>query len=152
MTEMLYYAHSGLRYLVLLAGIVAFLFLLWGWATRAEHGRGARIALMAFLGLLDVQIVLGLLLLATGLYYPALIGHIMTMILGAAAGHGFSVMSRKSPEPRTRYAMGMMAVGVALALVAAGIMAIGRGPFESRPPGSPPMALAEAVDAPALGE
>lgn len=127
----LYHAHSGLRYLVLLIGIVAALYLAFGLLTRRPWDGPARGLTAAFTGSLDLQFVLGILLLFFRPFYPALIGHIVTMLLAIAAAHGLSVAARKATDPRRRYGLALTAVVLALVLIAGGIMSIGRGVFQT---------------------
>lgn len=129
----LYQAHSGLRYLVLLAAVLAAGYLAYGLATRRPHGRAARALTSTFVGLLDLQIILGIVLVASGVFYPALIGHLMMMVLAAVAAHGLSIAGRKSTEARRKHMLPLAGIVVALALILAGIAAIGRGPLESVP-------------------
>ncbi|HEX2093203.1 MAG TPA: hypothetical protein VHG28_12410 [Longimicrobiaceae bacterium] len=124
-------AHSGLRYLVLLAGVVALGYLAYGLATRRPHDRPARIVTAVFVGLLDLQLLLGILTLQVRPVYPALTGHIVMMVLAAVAAHGLSVAGKRSAEPRRRYALSLAGVAVALLLIVGGITAIGRGVFQS---------------------
>lgn len=121
----LFQAHSGLRYLVLLAGVVALAYFVSGLATKRPVDKGVRILGAAFTGLLDLQIVLGLIMVAMGRYYPQLIGHIVMMLLAAGVTHALLVVNRKRPSPG--YVLPLVAVAVALALLSGGIMAIGRG-------------------------
>ena len=121
----LFQAHSGLRYLVLLAGLVALAYFVSGLATKRPVDKGVRILGSIFTGLLDLQVALGLIMVAMGRYYPALIGHIVMMLLAAMATHVLLVVNRKRPNPG--YVLPLIAVLVALALIAGGIMAIGRG-------------------------
>jgi len=123
--NILFQAHSGLRYLVLLVGVVALAYFVSGLATKRPVDKGVRILGAAFTGLLDLQIVLGLLMVAMGRYYPQLIGHIAMMLLAAAVTHVLLVVNRKRPSPG--YVLPLVAVAVALALISGGIMAIGRG-------------------------
>jgi vacuolar-type H+-ATPase subunit I/STV1 len=123
--NILFQAHSGLRYLVLLVGVVALAYFVSGLATKRPVDKGVRILGAAFTGLLDLQIVLGLLMVALGRYYPQLIGHIAMMVLAAAVTHVLLVVNRKRPSPG--YVLPLVAVAVALALISGGIMAIGRG-------------------------
>lgn len=132
--EALFYAHSGLRYLVLLAGIVALLFFAYALATHRPAGRGGRIATAAFTGLLDLQIVLGLILMASGIYYGALIGHMVMMLLAAVVAHGASAMARRAGDARREYTIRLVGVLGALVLIAGGIMSIGRSLFGSGAP------------------
>jgi vacuolar-type H+-ATPase subunit I/STV1 len=123
--NILFQAHSGLRYLVLLVGVVALAYFVSGLATKRPVDKGVRILGAAFTGLLDLQIVLGLLMVAMGRYYPQLIGHIAMMLLAAAVTHVLLVVNRKRPTPG--YVLPAVAVAAALALISGGIMAIGRG-------------------------
>lgn len=121
----LFQAHSGLRYLVLLAGLVALAYFVSGLAMKRPVGKGVRILGSAFVGLLDLQGLLGLIMVAMGRFYPQLIGHIVMMVLATAETHALLVINRKRPNPG--YVLPLIAVLVALALIAGGIMAIGRG-------------------------
>lgn len=127
----LYHAHSGLRYLVLLAGVLAVLYLAFGWAARRPYDRPARVLGAAFTGTLDLQVLLGILLLFLRPFYGALMGHVVMMLLAVIAAHGFSVYARGRPDDRQRYAVALAGVAVALVLAVGGILAIGRGVFET---------------------
>lgn len=130
----LFYAHSGLRYLVLLAGLVAALYYLYGLATRRAPDRAASVLGALFTGTLDLQILLGLVLVVTGIYYPALIGHIAMMILAAVAAHGAGVLARRSSSPARYHSVRLAGVLTALALIVGGVLAIGRSLFGSGAP------------------
>lgn len=121
----LFQAHSGLRYLVLLVGLVALAYFVSGLATKRPVDKAVRILGSAFTGLLDLQVLLGIIMVAMGRYYPRLIGHIVMMILAVAVTHVLLVKNRKRSNPG--YVLPLIAVAVALALIAGGIMAIGRG-------------------------
>jgi vacuolar-type H+-ATPase subunit I/STV1 len=123
--NILFQAHSGLRYLVLLVGLVALVYFVSGLVTKRPVGKPVRILGSAFVGLLDLQILLGIIMVAMGRYYPRLIGHIVMMLVAAAVAHVLLVVNRKRPNPG--YVLPLVAVAVALALIAGGLMAIGRG-------------------------
>jgi hypothetical protein len=118
----LFAAHSGLRYLVLLAGLVAAVYFAVGLAQKRPVTRAVRVMGAIFSGLMDLQVLLGLVLVAMGRYYPALIGHIVLMLLAVAVVHGTLVANRKRPQPG--YALPLAGVVLGLALLAAGILAI----------------------------
>ncbi|WP_309891318.1 hypothetical protein [Archangium sp.] len=117
--------HSYLRYLVLLVGVVAVAYYAFGLATKRPVDKLVRILGSSFAGLLDTQILLGIIGVAMGRYYPALIGHIVMMVLAAGLAHALLVVNRKRPNPG--YLLPLIGVGGALVLVAGGIFAIGRG-------------------------
>lgn len=131
--NILFQAHSGLRYLVLLVGLAALIYFLSGLATKRPVDKGVRILGSVFTGLLDLQVLLGLIMVAMGRFYPQLIGHIVMMVLAAAVTHVLLVMNRKRATPG--YVLPLIAVAVALVFIAGGIMAIGRGLLTHTPAG-----------------
>src|SRR4051812_20197018 len=129
----LFHAHSGLRYLVLLAAIGALFALVYARST-GRASRAARVLPMAFTGLLDLQILLGIALVMGGLFPDAAVGHLVLMLLAAVVAHGSSIMARRSADERRDVVIRIGGVVLSLLLIAAGIMAIGRGVFGSAPP------------------
>lgn len=132
--EMLFYAHSGLRYLVLLAGVVALIYYAYAIGTKKGNERTSRVLGSIFIGTLDLQVLLGLLMVVLGLFYPALIGHLFMMIGAAVVGHVAMVMARSADTPERAVAIRLMGVVFALVLIAGGILAIGRSIFGSGVP------------------
>jgi hypothetical protein len=123
---MLLNAHSGLRYLVLLMGIVVIGYATYGWATKREYDKTMRILGASFTGLIDLTVLFGLANLFTGTFYPQLGGHIVMMILAAVLAHVvYGVMKRRPPEKRT-YMPHIVGTLIVLGIIASGIMAIGR--------------------------
>jgi hypothetical protein len=131
MIDAIFHAHSGLRFLVLLAAVVALGVQALGVFGRRPYARPSRISMAAFTGLLDLQIVLGIAMVALGCFYGALMGHLMMMVLAAGAAHGCSVFARKQADGRRAHAVGLAGVVLALLLIVAGIGAIGRSPVGS---------------------
>jgi hypothetical protein len=125
----LYQLHSGLRYLVLLGGVVALAYYAFGIATRRSPARVARAVGASFVGLLDLQILVGLALVLSGRWSPVVIGHLVMMLLAAITTHGLFVLNRRSARPG--FGLLLTAVAVALLLIVGGIFAIGRGPLQS---------------------
>lgn len=130
----LFYAHSGLRYLVLLAAVVAIVYHAYGLFARRPVDRVARVTGSAFVGLLDLQIVLGLILMMAGIFYGALMGHLVMMVLAAVAAHVGGLVARRSADPKRYYTARLAGMVTALALVYLGVAAIGRSIFESGAP------------------
>lgn len=123
----LYHAHSGLRFLVLLLGVANLVVLGIGVARKEPFGKLHRVLGAAFAGSLHLQVLLGAAMVALGRYYPALIGHMVMMVLAAVVAQATSSVNRRRAEP----ALTLPLVGVVLALlfIAGGVMAIGRGLF-----------------------
>jgi hypothetical protein len=122
---MLFMAHSGVRYLVLLSGIIALI--LAGLSLRGGVlSRAGDIAGRVYVGVLDLQFLLGLGTVFTRPFIPQYIGHIVMMVLAVALAHAISVAVKKRPEASRP--PGMLAAGIAgsLVIIIVGILAIGR--------------------------
>jgi hypothetical protein len=125
-TSILFHAHSGLRYLVLLVGLASFLYSIVAAVGGRPWDRGGKILLTSFIGVLDLQVLIGLVLVFIWPFHPALWGHIVLMVLAAGAGHATSVLTRKrSPERQSHLTVALGVAGT-LVLVVGGITAIGR--------------------------
>lgn len=124
----LFHAHSGLRYIVLLVGLVAIAVLAIGLIRKkpigAERGLTA-----AFVGVLDLQVLLGIVLLFVFPFYGALMGHITMMVLAAVAAHLLSVRAKKATDPNRATLLRLWGVVVPFILIVLGILAIGRSVF-----------------------
>jgi len=124
---MLLQIHSIIRYVVLAAGVLALVYALVGVVARRPYDRAMRILSSVFVGSLDVQILLGIGVIFTRSFYPALIGHITMMIFAAAVVHVTSAVMRRRPPEEKTYMPHLVSILVSLGLIAAGILAIGRG-------------------------
>lgn len=125
----LFYAHSGLRYLVLLAGFVAVAWFAYSLITKRPVDRSMRIVGSSFVGLLDTQILLGIAVLLTRNYYPALIGHFAMMFLAAVVVHATLVINRRKTQPG--WMLPLVGCLVGLLFIIGGILAIARPIFGS---------------------
>lgn len=123
--DTLFAVHSGVRYLVLLAGLVALLWFAWGKAAGRPFAQPAPAILAAFIGLLDVQVLLGLVVLVGGRRPPAIWGHLTAMVLALIAIHAVARTHKRRPSPAD-YGLPLFGVGLALALIVLGILSIGR--------------------------
>jgi hypothetical protein len=133
MDNMLFYAHSGLRFLVLLAAVIAAVVLLWGWRSGRPFAGQSRAATAVFTGTLDLQVLLGIANVLTRPWYGALMGHVMMMTAAALAAHGILVYARKQADPRRAHLISFVGVLLALVLILGGIMAIRDSPFHMTP-------------------
>lgn len=133
MANMLFYAHSGLRFLVLLAALIAIAVLLWGWSARRPFEGQSRAVTAVFTGVLDLQVTLGILLVFFRPWYGKLMGHLVMMIAAAMAAHALTVYARKQTDPRRMHMISLIGVALALLLILGGIMSIRGNPFEMAP-------------------
>ena len=123
---MLLSAHSGLRYLVLLLGLVVVAYAGYGLFAKRPYDKRMRILATAFTGVLDLQVLIGLAYLFTSTFYPQLAGHLTMMVLAVAITHIVSIVQRKRPLEQRTYGPHVVGTLVVLAIVSFGIMAIGR--------------------------
>ncbi|HWE43216.1 MAG TPA: hypothetical protein VG432_11955 [Gemmatimonadaceae bacterium] len=130
--NVLYHAHSGLRYLVLLVAAAALVAL--AYAVFTGRGMRAGSALAAtFAGLLDLQILLGVGLVIGGVFPDAVVGHLIMMVLAAVVTHASSIVGQRSSSERREMGIRLGGIVVALALIVGGIVAIGRGVLGTAP-------------------
>lgn len=123
------HAHSGLRFLVLTMGLVCLVVFGLGLAQKKEFTKGARILGSVFAGLTHLQVILGLGLVASGLYYPRLIGHIVMMLAAAISAQVCFSLNRRATPPGHR--LPLIGTVLALVLMVGGTFAIGRHPFQA---------------------
>lgn len=128
----LYHAHSGLRYLVLLLGLVALAAFAYGLATRRPVPAG-RAIMGAFVGTLHLQIITGIVLVVGGIWYGALAGHLTLMLVAGAVATVALVRARRAADERGALVIRLAGVVVALLCVVGGILAIGRSLVGSAP-------------------
>jgi hypothetical protein len=130
MANMLYQAHSGLRFLVLLAAVIAIAVLLWGWSTRRPFAGQSRAVVAVFTGVLGLQFLLGISVILTRPWYGRLIGHLIMMVAAIGVAQGVTGYARRQTDPRRMHMISLIGVVLALLLILGGIMAIRNSPFQ----------------------
>ena len=126
MYDFVFNAHSGLRYLILLLGVLTAVLALIGMAQKKAAQPAGVTMLRVFVVLLDIQLLLGVLTLISGQFSGQLIGHLVMMVGAIAVAHLASTrLRRAAPEARSS---GQLLAGVLipLVLIVAGILAIQR--------------------------
>lgn len=124
----LFHAHSGLRFLILLLGVVHLVVAALALAKKQPPGKASRVLASVFMVLVHLQLVVGLGVLMARGFYPALIGHIVMMVLAAAAATALPAINKRKAQPSA--ALALAGTLVTLLLIVGGIFAIGRGPFQ----------------------
>lgn len=128
---MLFAAHSGLRFLVLVGGLFVVLYATVGLLGKRQYSPAVARLASVFAGLIHLQILIGVGVLFTRPFHSQLIGHFFMMLAAAAvAQFTSSVVKRRPPEAKS-YGPHLVGALLALAFMAVGIMAIGRGVFQS---------------------
>ena len=127
----LFHAHSGFRFIVLLLGVLNVVALGVGLVQKKPFGTIHRALGSAFAGALHLQVVLGIIMVLMGRYFPALIGHMVMMVLAAIIAQTAMSVNRRRATPGLQLPL----IGVVLALlcIVGGVMAIGRGLFTVSP-------------------
>lgn len=122
--NILFMAHSGLRWLVLLVAVLAIVKFLTGWLQRGQYKGLDRGLMAAFSGLIDLQSLLGVVLLVwsglTGVGFPFFrIAHGLIMVAAAVVAH----LSRrwKHADDGTRFRNDLFLIVGSLILVLIGI-------------------------------
>lgn len=129
----MFMAHSGIRYLVLLFGAACVVYALVGWVSGRRYDRPMRVIASMFAGTLHLQVLLGVAVILTipGSFSTALMGHIMPMVIAAVVAQLPVSVMRRRPEDQRTYAPHAVSSLIALALIWAGVAAIGRSLLES---------------------
>ena len=130
--NILYHAHSGLRYLVLLAALAAIVALAYALAT-GRPARAAQLLATSFTGLLDLQVLLGIALVIGGIFPDAVVGHLVMMVFAAVVTHASSIVGKRSSSERRELGIRLAGIVVALALIVGGVLAIGRSVLGTAP-------------------
>lgn len=120
--------HGELRWLVVLAAVVVIIKFLIGWLGKREYASIDRTLLLVFTIMLDINVLLGLIILffGGGFTGPRL-EHATTMILAAIAAH-MTAIWRRSTDSSLKYRNQLLMVLLAVSLVIFGVIRL-RGGF-----------------------
>jgi heme A synthase len=130
--NIVYYAHSGLRYLVLLAALAALVVLARGLSGSRPYDGAARRVTAIYTGTLHLQVLVGILLVILGRWYPAVMGHLIMNLLAVVAVTLLGAWAKHGEDAGQSYKYAFAGVALSLLLLFAGIASIGRHPFQSR--------------------
>ena len=128
--DILFMAHSGFRWLVLLLAVIAIVKFLAGWIRRSFFTGIDRGLMAGFSGLMDLQVTLGIILLVwSGMagagFPPYRIAHGLIMILAAVLAH-MSTRWRNAEDP-VRFRSNLFLVVGSIVLVLLGIAVLPGG-------------------------
>ena len=130
--------HSYLRWLVLLAAVVAIAQMTRGYSSGATYGPSDRRYAAIFVGLFDLQFLIGLILYGTSPLTRGAMQHMasamqdshtrffvaehpMMMFVALCVAHGASIWSRKAKVDRAKFMRASLGFSLALGLILAGI-------------------------------
>lgn len=129
MVTFLLAAHSGWRYLVIVALLVVIVRMLIGWLTKGSWGVwDQRLTLITTIAI-DIQFLLGLLLWISEARWTSAVPlasweHPVTMILAVAAAHITSTQIKKRDDDVSKFRTGAIGYLVAGAILALGVARI----------------------------
>ena len=128
MYNFLLHAHSGLRYLVLLAAVIVFAKSVIGWLGNGSYSKFDKILAPAYVGLMHLQLLIGLLLYFV--YSPLVtynmgdkvsrywsVEHILMMVLAVAAAQIGRSISKKSSDDQVKFRFQTIFFGLSILLV-----------------------------------
>ena len=120
---MLLHLHSGLRWLVVLAGLGVIAYALHGSAKKRPHDAAMKNLAITFRSLMDVTLFSGIVLVMTGFDFRSDLGaHVVLMVFATVVSHIVpAVMRKRKPEQRSLMPYAV-ATAVALALVFLGTL------------------------------
>ena len=137
--SILLHAHSGFRWLVLLMVVVAVLKSLFGMIGNGQYAKFDKVWASAFVGFMDIQFLLGILLYFLSPIVQSAWGagmgnmmadstlrfwgmeHLVVMILAIAAAHIGKVKAKKASSHASKFRAQLVFFGVSLALMLFGI-------------------------------
>jgi len=124
---MLMTIHGELRWLVVLAALIVIIKFLIGWLGKREYTSLDQKLLMVFTILLDINVLLGLIILffGGGFTGPRL-EHATTMILAAIAAH-MTAIWRRSTDSSLKFRNQLLMVVLAVILVIFGVIRLRDG-------------------------
>ena len=127
MYNFLLHAHSGLRYLVLLAAIIVIVKSVIGWLGNTPYSKFDRIIAPSFVGLMHVQLLLGLILYFISPFVTYQMGdkvsrywsveHISMMIIAVIAAQVGRSISKKSSDAQVKFRFQSIFFGISILLI-----------------------------------
>lgn len=124
---MLLHLHSGLRWLVLLAGLAVILYALRGFVTKQPHDKVMKNLAITFRSLMDLTLFSGIVMVMTGFDFSNDLGaHVVLMLLATVVSHIVPAVMRKRKQEERSLMPYAVATAVSLAMVVLGTVTIVR--------------------------
>jgi hypothetical protein len=117
--------HSIVRWLVVLVAVVAVVRYALVMSGRAQSSGMDRGLMSGYTGLLDVNVLLGLILIV-GLGFTAQhIEHAVTNIIGVAVAHIFARRAKRIEDTKLKARTNLLGVVISLAIIVVGVALVG---------------------------
>jgi hypothetical protein len=126
MTQMIFYTHSGWRYLVLLISAIALIKFIISWIANSEWSKWDQWLLAGYAGVITVQWLLGIVLwimygFPTAGYF---LEHIVTMTLAFIPAHMGLARTKRAVDSKAKYRTATIYTAISTALVWLGVARI----------------------------
>lgn len=119
--------HGEIRWLVVILAVVIIIKFGIGWLGRRNYTSLDRSLVSAYTILLDINVLLGLILLFfNGGLNSVRLEHATTMLLAVIAGH-MTAIWRKSPDSPTKFRNQLLLIALSLLLVFFGVIRLRQG-------------------------
>ena len=118
--------HGVLRWIVLLTAVISLVVALAGWFGSAASERATRRAMLAYVGALDIQVLIGIIVWVLGNYWQSEIRqfkfeHPITMLLALIVAHVAAARARRAAGPIAAARGRTIGTAISLILVLVGI-------------------------------
>jgi cytochrome bd-type quinol oxidase subunit 1 len=115
----LFHAHSGIRYLVFMFAVIAIVYIFYALLSKKPYDKTARILGIIFISTLDLNVLLGIILIVVRGYFSFQLMHIIFMTAALVAAHVFTVNNKKREQPS--YQIALYSIIVPIILIILGI-------------------------------
>ncbi|HXV77251.1 MAG TPA: hypothetical protein VD788_13115 [Candidatus Polarisedimenticolaceae bacterium] len=115
--------HGEMRWLVVLAAVVVALRSAYGWARGRSFGKGDRVAMAVLTTLIDVNLLLGLVLLfrMPGGFPSYRLEHAVTMVIALLVAHSWMAWKR-SEDSSLKFRNNLLVALAVLVLIVLGVL------------------------------
>lgn len=122
---MLLLLHTGLKFLIALAGLAVIGYALFGVVKKRPHDATMKHLAITFRSLLDVNFFLGLVVVMTGFGFASHLGvHVILMLLATVVAHVVPAVMRRRPQEERSLLPYAVATAVSLVLVVLGGLSV----------------------------
>jgi hypothetical protein len=117
--------HSINRWIIVVVAAIALIKFLIGWLRSTEYQRPDRILMAVYTGLLDLQLLVGIVLLIDRNFARRPLEHAITMVIALALAHAARLW-RNKPD-RVKFRNNFLAILIGLLLIIAGVAVLPQG-------------------------
>jgi hypothetical protein len=117
--------HSIVRWLVVLAAVIAVVRFALVMAGKAQSSGMDRGLMSGYTGLLDLNVLLGLILIIGLGFTPQRIEHAVTNVIGVVVAHFFAQRAKKIEDAKLKARTNLLGVVISLLIIVVGVALIG---------------------------